>query len=80
MRAIEKLKPPTRRPANCAGAVSDLWNLFEKCWIIDPAERPNAGKVCEYLEGDREQLVAELEQHVLCSSLWNHGSITNGPV
>jgi hypothetical protein len=65
-------EPPTRRPASCAGAVSDLWDLFEKCWSIDPANRPDAGNVCEYLEGGPGQLVAELENHMLCSSLWNH--------
>jgi len=72
MKAIEMAEPPTHRPANCAGAVSDIWNLFEKCWSIDPVERPDAGKVCEYLEGDRQQLVAGLESHLHCSSLWTN--------
>jgi hypothetical protein len=61
MRAIEKGKPPALRPENCAGAISGLWDLFEKCWSKDPSERPDAAAICQFLEGNKEQLVTELE-------------------
>jgi hypothetical protein len=62
MSAIEKGEPPAVRPENCAGTVSRLWDLFEACWIIKPDKRPDAAAVCQFLEENKEQLVAELDE------------------
>jgi hypothetical protein len=62
MTAIEKGKPPAARPANCTGAISRLWDLFEECWRKEPSERPDATAVCQFLEENREQLFADLEK------------------
>jgi hypothetical protein len=60
MRAIDKGNPHAIRPANCTGAVSGLWDLFEKCWSRDVAHRPDAAAICQYLEENKEQLIADL--------------------
>ena len=78
MCAITEKKPPSPRPECTGAAVSGLWDLFGKCWSITPADRPSAGTICEYLEG-QDQLVTELETHVDLS-LWNPQSIPDDRV
>jgi hypothetical protein len=62
MSAIQDGILPAVRPANCAGTVSHLWDIFEACWSIEPSKRPDAAAVCQFLEENGEQLIAELEK------------------
>ena len=43
------------------GAIASLWDLFDICWRKDPAERPDAATICQWLEENGQQLVADLE-------------------
>jgi hypothetical protein len=60
MTAIAEGKPPAVRPANCTEIVSQLWDLFEECWSKDPARRPDAAAICEWLEANMEQVQRSL--------------------
>lgn len=42
---IRNKVPPARRPSDLHIHFSDLWNILEECWQIDPSERPSAGTV-----------------------------------
>jgi hypothetical protein len=53
---------PATRPKNCTSTILGLWDLFEACWSKDPSKRPSAADVCQFLEENQEQLIAELER------------------
>jgi hypothetical protein len=44
-RAIEDKLPPATRPDSPSEASSLLWDLFESCWELDPASRPDIESV-----------------------------------
>jgi hypothetical protein len=62
MGAIFRGKPPAVRPANCSGAVSRLWDLFERCWSKEPSMRPDAATILQFLEENWENIAAELDK------------------
>jgi len=45
LRAIEKKLPPATRPDSLSEETTSLWDLFEFCWALEPANRPDAESV-----------------------------------
>lgn len=57
---ISKEAPPAVRPKDTPGAVSGLWDMFERCWSLKPADRPNAETICGFLREHHERLATDL--------------------
>jgi hypothetical protein len=45
LRAIENKVPPATRPNSFSEETTSLWDLFESCWALEPASRPDVESV-----------------------------------
>jgi hypothetical protein len=61
---ISKKVPPAVRPEDTPGAVSELWDMFQRCWNLKPTDRPKAENVCRFLREHHERLATDLGSHV----------------
>jgi len=58
--AISDKVSPATRPPNTNRIISELWNVFESCWNLEPEDRPAAEVVCEYLRDRTEEIAKSL--------------------
>jgi len=58
--AISKGISPGPRPEGVSGSVSELWDILEQSWSLEPEKRPSAGTVCRFLDMHKERLALEL--------------------
>jgi hypothetical protein len=58
--AISNKVPPATRPPNTSRVVSELWDVFESCWNLEPEDRPAAEVMCEYLRERAEEIANSL--------------------
>ncbi|KAJ7584946.1 hypothetical protein C8J56DRAFT_1053351 [Mycena floridula] len=64
-----------RRPPRPSGLSEELWTLTESCWRQDPARRPSAHSVMQFLRKEFEvpsQSVADMENMPVMRNLKSH--------
>ncbi|KIM28122.1 hypothetical protein M408DRAFT_70390, partial [Serendipita vermifera MAFF 305830] len=56
---IDRGNPPSSRPDSTHGVSSILWDIFEACWNKEPARRPTAEDIYQYLVLNIEEILAD---------------------
>ncbi|TFK66838.1 kinase-like protein [Pluteus cervinus] len=46
---IRNRRPDRPDDHEALGLVDELWDIAERCWIVNPIERPTASALCDYL-------------------------------
>jgi serine/threonine protein kinase len=58
---ISNRVPPATRPPNINSAISELWDILESCWKLEPEDRPATEVICDYLYERGEEIMNSLE-------------------
>ncbi|PVF95322.1 kinase-like protein [Serendipita vermifera] len=61
----EKSSPVTQPHTNrTPSSVQELWDMFKKCWSIEPCHRPSATTVLHFTKNNKDILMKELDNKI----------------
>jgi hypothetical protein len=54
--------PPAVRPKDITSELSDLWDMFEACWNLQPENRPTAKEVYNFLTANEQAVIEAIKE------------------